>query len=408
MIRRVGFSSNTEFRDFLLERIGVDPRGLPYFYDKSRILFYHIPLLENRFANMLKQEMLSAGGDAAVHRDVAYLKKGRSSVLLMATPKQFRLFIRKAASQIAPLRSIGQRIAEDLDGENRELLFEARGKKLRCGSRLFVMGVLNATLDSFYDGGRYNFRDRGFSRIDSMVENGADILDLGGESSRPGARKLGAKEELERIMPFIRYVKKRHRILLSVDTCKSEVAAEALKNGADIINDITALRSDRKTASLIARHKAGVVLMHMKGTPRTMQKNPRYARCGGLMAEIASFLAGSMKIALENGIKMSNIILDPGIGFGKTPEHNFRILSRLEELKSLGRPLLVGLSRKSLIGSVLGNPPEERLTGTLALNTAAFLNGAAIIRVHDVKEHTEVARLMEVLLQKEGARKCSG
>ena len=269
-------------------------------------------------------------------------------------------------------------------------------RTLNLNNKTLIMAILNVTPDSFFDGGKFNSYDKGIARIDSFIKQKADIIDIGGESTRPGADKVRAKKELERILPFIKYIKKKYKILVSVDTYKSMVAEAVLDEGVDIINDISGLQYDKKLAKIIARHKAGVVLMHIKGTPKTMQAvGPRYK---DLMAEIKTYLLASIKIALENGIAYDNIIIDPGIGFGKTVEQNYTILNKLPELKVFKRPILIGLSRKSLIGKVLNNQPaSERLIGTIVLNTVSILNGAQIIRVHDVKEHREVVRLLEYL-----------
>lgn len=278
-----------------------------------------------------------------------------------------------------------------------DLVFQTRKKRFNCRNRIYIMGILNATPDSFSDGSLFNTYDKGIRRIDEMIRDKADIIDIGGESSRPGARRITVREELGRILPFLRYIRKNHKVLVSIDTYKSQVALEALKNGADIINDITGLQRDRHMARTIGRYKAGVVMMHIKGTPATMQVRPVYQ---DLMKEINDYLEKSIKIALENGIDFNNIIIDPGIGFGKTVEDNYLILNKLEELKTLGRPILIGVSRKSLIGRVLGNQPRERLTGSICLNTAGALGGASFLRVHDVREHREVKTLLEFLFKK--------
>ena len=269
-------------------------------------------------------------------------------------------------------------------------------KTINLSNKTLIMAILNVTPDSFFDGGKFNSYDKGIAQIESIIAQKADIIDIGGESTRPGADKVNAKQELERILPFIKYIKKKYKILVSVDTYKSAVAEAVLNEGADIINDISGLQFDKKLGKVIAKHQAGVVLMHIKGTPKTMQAvNPNYK---DLMAEIKAYLQLGIKIALENGIAYDNIILDPGIGFGKTVEQNYIILNKLPELQVFKRPILIGLSRKSLIGKVLNNQPaSERLIGTVVLNTVSILNGAQIIRVHDVKEHKEVVKVLDYL-----------
>ncbi|MBN1898161.1 MAG: dihydropteroate synthase [Spirochaetes bacterium] len=264
-------------------------------------------------------------------------------------------------------------------------------------NRILIMGVLNLTPDSFYDGGRYIKKEEAIKKACSLVNEGADILDIGAESTRPGALKLSEQEERDRLIPVLKALRKRIRIPLSVDTYKSEIARAALDEGCDIINDISGLGFDKKMAPVISAYRAGLVIMHMKGTPRTMQKNPAYR---DLITEIKNFFKKSLKIALEKGINYDKIILDPGIGFGKTVEHNYSIINRLSEFKTFKRPVLIGVSRKSLIGKVLDQSAEERLLGTIVLNTVSILKGANIIRVHDVKEHKDLLRLLKFLKTK--------
>ncbi len=272
------------------------------------------------------------------------------------------------------------------------MAFYLKGRQWKFKNKIYLMGVLNMTPDSFYDGSKYGSYKNAISQADKLIREDVDVIDIGGESSRPGAEKISHEEEVKRILPVIKYIKKNYNIPVSVDTYKSEVASIVLKEGVEIINDISGLRFDKKMAEVIALYKASVILMHIKGTPKTMQKKPRYKN---LIKEIIDYLAESIKIAVDNGIQFNNIIIDPGIGFGKTVEQNYIILRELKKLKVLNRPILIGLSRKSLIGKVLNNSPDERLTGTVALNTLSILNGANIIRVHDVSKHREVIQLME-------------
>ena len=249
--------------------------------------------------------------------------------------------------------------------------------------RTLVMGVLNVTPDSFYDGGRR--LDAGKAIVDGgdLVNAGADILDIGGESTRPGAKPISVEEELERVLPVIRGLRRTVTVPISIDTYKSRVAQAALDEGADIVNDISALRFDPAMVSLVAAEKVPVVLMHMQGTPRTMQTQPRY---GDVVGEVREFLEAQVGHAVNNGVEPAHIVIDPGIGFGKTLEHNLALLRGLSALAALGRPLLVGASRKTFIGKILNLDPDERLEGSLAAAAAAVLAGANIVRAHDVKE----------------------
>ena len=258
--------------------------------------------------------------------------------------------------------------------------------------RTLVMGVLNVTPDSFSDGGRWLDPRRAIRHARAMARQGADLIDVGGESTRPGARAVSEREELRRVVPVVEALA-AGGIRVSIDTSKAAVAEAALRAGATMVNDVTALRGDRRMADVCAAAAAEVVLMHMKGTPRTMQKAPRY---GDVVREIAAFFRNRLTFALRRGIARDKIFLDPGIGFGKTPEHNLEILRRLGELKRLGFPLLVGTSRKSFIGRALGGrAPDDRVFGTAATVAVAALRGAAVVRVHDVREMSDVVRVTD-------------
>lgn len=264
--------------------------------------------------------------------------------------------------------------------------------------RVLVMGVLNVTPDSFYDGGRYGHFDAAVARGLQMVEEGADIIDVGGESSRPGTTSVSLDEELERAIPVIRRLRQESDVLLSIDTTKAAVAEEALAAGASIINDISALRFDEKMVEISAKRGAFIILMHMLGTPETMQRSPHYT---DVVAEIMTFLSERIATAIRGGVPRQRILIDPGIGFGKRVEDNLAILRNLAQFKDLGGPLVVGLSRKSFLGQILDAPVEERLVGTIAANAIAVINGADVIRVHDVKQGRQTADLAYRLRQDE-------
>ncbi len=261
-----------------------------------------------------------------------------------------------------------------------------------------IMGILNITPDSFYDGGRYFNRERAIERAYRIRDEGADILDIGGESTRPGSLPVSPDEEMDRVCPVIEAIAGDIGIPISVDTTKSEVARAALGAGATWVNDISGLAFDGGTVVAAAAKDAGLVLMHIQGKPESMQKDPRY---GDLIGEIRGFLALAVRRAIEGGVDRSRIIVDPGIGFGKTIEDNYRIIANLREFRALGLPVMVGLSRKSLIGR-LYKGDEDRLPATLALNAVAIQNGADIIRVHDVREHRLALEGLEMLKRVSG------
>jgi dihydropteroate synthase len=347
-------------------------------------------------ANILKQEMLAIGGEAAIAKGVIGLKAKISDVLLMGTLKEFDRLIEKLAAQPFGLNEIAQELKELLGNLIQKGFWELKCGKYRfsLGRRTLIMGILNVTPDSFADGGLYNDLNSAILHAKNMASQGADIIDVGGESTRPGAKPVSLKEELHRVIPVIKALLEEVDLPISIDTYRSEVAQKALDLGAHMVNDISALRMDPEMASLVASYNVPLVLLHMQGRPRNMQRNPRY-EC--VVGEILDFLRERIRAAVDRGIDEANIIVDPGIGFGKLASHNLQIVKRLWEFKSLGRPILLGPSRKRVIGDVLGLPVEERLEGTAALVSCAILNGANIVRVHDVKEMVRVARMADAI-----------
>ena len=268
------------------------------------------------------------------------------------------------------------------------------------GERTLVMGVLNVTPDSFSDGGKFFDTERAVEQALAMERAGADLLDIGGESTRPGAASISAQEELARVLPVLQALRAWIKIPVSVDTQKSEVAEAALDAGAQVINDIFGLKSDPRIAEVAARRRVPLILMHMRGEPRTMQIGP-FAR--DVIKDVMQGLRQSVVIARKAGVPKSQIILDPGIGFGKSFAQNYELLQRLPQLAKLGYPLLVGTSRKGFLGATLARdgkpaPPQERIWGTAATVTASIMNGAHIVRVHDINEMVQVARVADCLL----------
>ena len=280
-----------------------------------------------------------------------------------------------------------------MDRETRRL--DIRGRRFFLGPRTWIMGIINVTPDSFSDGGRYFDTKRAIARGLELAADGADILDVGGESTRPGSLPVPEAEELRRVVPVIGALRKRITCLLSVDTTKAAVARTALDAGADIVNDTSAFRFDPAMPGEVARSGAGVILMHMQGTPLTMQRSPRY---GDLLDEISAFLGERIRVAEAAGIPRESIVVDPGIGFGKTFEDNLVLLRRQEVFHELGRPLLLGFSRKAFLGQLLGLPPEERLEGTIAAAVLSVERGAHILRVHDVGPVARAVRAAEAIL----------
>jgi dihydropteroate synthase len=267
----------------------------------------------------------------------------------------------------------------------------------RRGERTLVMGILNVTPDSFSDGGRFLTPDAAVQQAIRMAEDGADIIDVGGESTRPGSDPLPVEEELARILPVIRAVAGRIPTPISVDTYKSAVANRAIEAGAAMVNDVSALAFDPDMAATVAELEVPICLMHIRGTPKTMQQNPVY---GDVVSEVKAELMERIQVALDAAIRPENIIIDPGFGFAKTAGHNLELLRRLRELTELGYPILSGTSRKSTIGKVLGGlSVEERLEGTAATVALSIANGASVVRVHDVKEMVRVARMTDAVVR---------
>jgi dihydropteroate synthase len=269
-----------------------------------------------------------------------------------------------------------------------------RTRTLELGDKTLIMGALNVTPDSFSDGGAFFQQDRALARALEMVEEGVDIIDIGGESTRPGARPIDPQEELSRILPVVKDLANQTDTPISVDTRKAEVARGVLEAGGQIINDISALRADPEMAKVIASHQVPVVLMHMCGTPETMQENIHYV---SLVSDIIQYLKQSIDMASMAGVDLERIIIDPGIGFGKTVDHNLAIIKHLYQFKTLGRPILVGPSRKSFIGKILDLDADQREEGTMASIAASILNGAHIVRVHNVRNAIRVSRIADAI-----------
>ncbi len=272
----------------------------------------------------------------------------------------------------------------------------ARGA-LDLTARTHIMGILNVTPDSFADGGRFHAPEAAVARAREMVRQGADIIDVGGESTRPGSEGVTASDEWARVAPVIDQLRADGcDAVISIDTTKAAVARRALAAGADLVNDVSALRFDPEMAPLCAQAGCPVILMHTRGRPRDMQTRANY---GDVLAEVAGELSEAVGAALEAGVRGESLLIDPGIGFAKTPEHNLQLLNRLDELARLGRPIVVGASRKSFIGHVLDLPLADRLEGTLALTALAVARGAHVVRVHDVAANVRAARMADAIVR---------
>jgi dihydropteroate synthase len=278
----------------------------------------------------------------------------------------------------------------------KQWILECGNYKLDLGERTHVMGVVNLTPDSFSGDGIYRNPQAALKKAAQLEADGADILDLGGESTRPGACEIELKEEIARVIPALKRIIKKVKIPISIDTRKYQVAKAALDNGACLINDVSALKFDQRLAKLAKEYKAALILMHARQTPQTMQQEPFYEN---LLAEMSKELKESIKIALRAGVKKQKIIIDPGIGFAKTLGHNLEIIKNLSLLTKLGFPILIGTSRKSFIGKILHLEAQERIFGTAASLALAIANGAKIVRVHEVKPMVQVARMCDAIIR---------
>ncbi|MFA5093387.1 MAG: dihydropteroate synthase [Candidatus Omnitrophota bacterium] len=368
-----------------MQEIGVDPYGIKIMAPKAVHLAIRLNTISNINANIIKQEMLSLGADAAVTRGSLTGKTKTTDILLLGQLLQLKALALKLKLQPFGLKKLGEELIESIKNYSNDNFILPLGKhSLNLGQRTHIMGIINLTPDSFSNDGLYKNNSKqhlalALAKAQKMVAQGADIIDLGGESSRPGAKEVSIKEELLRTIPVIKLLAKKIKVPISIDTNKPEVAHAALATGASLVNDICGLR-DRRMIKVVAKHNAGVVIMHMQNRPSNMQKNIRYH---SVVDEITTYLKNAIDTAQDGGINPNKIIIDPGIGFGKTITHNYEIIKHLSDFKILGKPILIGVSRKSFIKNTLKS--EETLSGSLAAAVGAASRGANIIRVHDIQ-----------------------
>ena len=376
-----------------LSEIGSDAGGIAHMAGKGMgrgIKLEQVPL---RVAHILKQEMLSLGGDAAVHRDVIVNQVETTDVMLLGTVRQLERLSSKVLAQPFGLKQIGhdlKKLLADLEPAKSRILL-CRGQELRLGERTLIMGILNVTPDSFSDGGRYFNLEDAVAQAERMVGEGVDILDIGAESTRPGYFEVSAVEEWQRLEPIVKVLSERVNVPLSIDTYKASVAAKALEAGVHIINDVWGLQKDPDMARVVGEYRAPVIVMHNQAG--TIYRH--------LMGDILTFLRQSIDLAEAHGLTGDQIIVDPGIGFGKTTEQNLEVMSRLAEFKSLGHPVLLGTSRKSMIGKTLNLNVEDRLEGTLATSVLGVVAGVDIVRVHDVRENRRAVQMADAIVREQ-------
>ena len=357
-------------------------------------LTLHIQGLTGEQAAVVNDAVRGAGGGIAI--DLRGTPAG-TDVALTGPGDRLRGISSILASAPPVHQNLSQKIQSFLDNYRRsDYKIICRGRVLDLGSRTHIMGILNVTPDSFTDGGRYLDTDAAVRHARDMAAGGADIIDIGGESTRPGSEPVTEDEELARVIPVISLLAKEIETPLSVDTYKSRVAEKALQAGASLVNDISGLRFSPDMAKVVADHGAALAIMHIKGTPRNMQKDPVYA---DVVSEVMAYLDEGIELAVQAGVDREQVLIDPGIGFGKTLAHNLMLLDRLNEFRALGRPILLGTSRKSFIAAVLGDQSlDARTEGTAATVALGIERGARVLRVHDVRQMARVAGMADAIL----------
>jgi len=407
-----------------MEAVGADPRGIAIMAPKGSFHLFKLEGLTFAAASILKQEMLSKGGEAVLSGDIYFGGERTTDVLLMATERTLREVLKVLRMQ--PLPSLRQ-LAEELAAALRHHAgpecpcCRIGGREFRWGERTYVMGIVNVTPDSFSGDGVYATMEtegvacpseraqaateRAVAQALSFLEEGVDIIDVGGESTRPGSAPIDAQTELSRVIPVVRRLREATDAPISIDTYKASVAAEALDAGADLVNDVWALQMDPELAPLVAERGVPVILMHNRSKPKNAAQQERLGgRYVGihyhdLMADIIRELRQRVEHAVQAGIPRSRIIIDPGIGFGKTVEQNLHLLNHVDELRVLGLPILAGPSRKSFIGYTLDLPPQERQEGTAAAVALCIARGVNMVRVHDARAMVRVVRMSDAILR---------
>ena len=366
-----------------VEHTNSDPEGVGIMTRKGRTVLVRLDGISLKAAPLLKQEMLALGADSAHAKGIADLSVQQSAVVLLGTPGQYAHLLPKLRRQPFGLKAVADALQAVLENHARSLPRPLRGlhRSTTLGNGTAVMGVLNLTPDSFSDGGRFDRPDAAIARGLEIEREGADLLDVGAESSRPGAQPISAEREIERLRGVLPALHERLKIPISIDTQKAEVARTALDLGADLVNDVSGLR-DPEMRRVIARSGAPALIVHMRGTPPTMQRDLVY---GELRTEVYGALARAVAAAIEDGIAPGQLLVDPGLGFGKSAAQSLELLHHLGEFRSLGLPVVVGASRKSFLGRTLGEGAvESRIEASLAAAVIAALAGASVVRAHDV------------------------
>ena len=377
-----------------MKKVNAHPASFNIFKDKYMIIPLKLFDIPTPGANIIKQEMLSSGGDAVVHKNAVDCNVETSDIILLGTKKHYNILMEKL--QKMPYFKLDKACCELKKFFNRKTNFiKSLGAEL-CFDKTRVMGIINVTSDSFYSGSRKQSIQEILDTARDMIQSGADVVDIGGMSTRPGSDPISEEDEAKRVVMAIKAIRENyHDIMISVDTYRSNVAEKALEAGADIINDVSGFSFDQKLVEVAAKSNAPYILMHIKGTPKNMQENPTY---DDLIKEIAQYFIDKINYAISFNMDENNIILDPGLGFGKTYKDNMEIMDRVRELQSLHRPLLIAASRKSFIGKALDlKSADDRLEGTLAITALCAYQDVDMVRVHDVKENVRIIEMVEAI-----------
>ncbi len=377
-----------------LEKIGFPPSRVEQMANETMWLHLKVEGMDRDLVQFLQKKVRVLPTRLMIQPTSADDSR-EDTLLLSGTPSQIEELASMVENESLELHEFSKGLRSTLSNVKKtRFTIPCRTTTLELGSRTLIMGAVNVTPDSFSDGGAFLQPEKAVGRALEMVEEGADVIDIGGESTRPGSKSVDAEEEMKRIIPVIKAVVAQTCVPVSVDTKKGRVAREGLDAGAQMINDISALRSDPKMAEIVASHDVPIVLMHMRGTPETMQQEIHY---GSLIGEISQYLRESIDLASSAGVDPEKTIIDPGIGFGKTIDHNLAIIKHLSQFRFLGRPILIGTSRKSFIGKILNLDVDRREEGTMATLAASILNGAHILRVHNVRNAVQVARITDAI-----------
>ena len=390
-VRTVVLNNVKEAEAFMENYIRCDAKGTVMMGRKLGKMAIVAENLRPPACSILKQTMLSLGVEAAVHRNVLVQKVEHSSVLLMGTLAQMKRLVKKIKPQDFGLAILSDELNEVLEAPKprSKRVMPYRGGELEFGKKTLIMGILNCTPDSFSDGGQWFDTQKAIDHALEMEENGADIIDIGGESTRPGSAEVTAEEEMKRVLPVIEGLQGKLSIPISIDSYKAVTAEKALEAGAHIINDVWGFQRDKEMADVAAKFQCPSIVMH----------NKVEAVYNDLMSELMAFLRKSIDLGVSAGLPKSQIIVDPGFGFGfgKTMEHNLTLTAKLRELSATGCPILMGASRKTTLGLILDAPPDQRLEGDSAITAMSILNGADMVRVHDVREMANVAKVADAV-----------